>query len=252
MVEVPTDCPHRERSGWTSEWQIFVRSAAFLYDVAGFTTKWLRDLAADQKPDGAVFHMAPENKLGKSEAVIPAGSAGYSDAAVIVPWRIYRAYGDERLLAEQWSSMAAWVDWCEHEARTKRHPDRAKARPTPAPHEQFLRDTGVHFGEWLAPPSPVDQRNPGLEKGRDDGDFATAYFHYSAKLLGRIARVLGKPQPLNDMRTWPRTSGRHGGPSTAMPTVRFVDPPRQTTFARLRSDWRPTTCARRSPNNWST
>jgi alpha-L-rhamnosidase len=191
MVDIPTDCPHRERSGWTSEWQIFVRSAAFLYDVAGFTTKWLRDLAADQKPDGAVFHVAPENKLGKSEAVIPAGSAGYSDAAVIVPWRIYRAYGDERLLAEQWPSMSAWVDRCEQWARTKRHPDRAKARPTPAPHEQFLRDTGVHFGEWVAPPSPVDQWNPKLEKGRDDGDFATAYFHYSAKLLGRTARVLG-------------------------------------------------------------
>jgi alpha-L-rhamnosidase len=191
MVDIPTDCPHRERSGWTSEWQNFVRSAAFLYDVAGFTTKWLRDLAADQKPDGAVFHVAPENKLGKSEAVIPAGSAGYSDAAVTVPWRIYRAYGDERLLAEQWSSMAAWVDRCEHLARTKRHPDRAKAWPTPAPHEQFLLDTGVHFGEWLAPSSPVDQWNPKLEKGRDDGDFATAYFHHSAKLLGRTARVLG-------------------------------------------------------------
>ena len=54
-----------------------------------------------------------------------------------------------------------------------------------------MRDTGVHFGEWVAPPSPVDQWNPGLEKGRDDGDIATAYFHYSAKLLGRIARVLG-------------------------------------------------------------
>jgi alpha-L-rhamnosidase len=191
MVDIPTDCPHRERSGWTSEWQIFLRSAAFLYDVAGFTTKWLRDLAADQRPDGAVFHRAPEDELGRSEAVLPAGSAGYSDAAVIVPWRIYRAYGDERLLAEAWPSMAAWVDWCEHQARTKRHPDRAKARPTPAPHEQFLRDSGVHFGEWVAPPSSVDQWNPKLEKGRDDGDFATAYFYYSAKLVGRTARVLG-------------------------------------------------------------
>ncbi|WP_243450862.1 family 78 glycoside hydrolase catalytic domain [Sphingosinicella sp. CPCC 101087] len=192
MVEIPTDCPHRERSGWGSEWQIFVPSAAFLYDVAGFTTKWLRDLAADQKPDGAVFHSAPENKLGKSEAVIPAGSAGYSDAAVIVPWRIYRAYGDEKLLADQWESMAAWVDWCERVARTQRHPDRIKSRPRPEAHEQFLRDTGVHFGEWLAPPSSIDQYNSKLEDGRDDGDIATAYFHYSAKLLGRIARVLGK------------------------------------------------------------
>jgi alpha-L-rhamnosidase len=191
IIDIPTDCPHRERSGWGSEWQIFIRSAAFLYDVAGFTTKWLRDLAADQKPDGSVFHRAPEDELGRSEAMIPAGSAGYSDAAVIVPWRIYRAYGDVRLLAEQWPSMTAWVDRCDHLARTQRHPDRSSTRPTPAPHEQFLRDTGVHFGEWLAPPSPFDQWNAKLAAGRDDGDFATAYFHYSTTLLARIARILG-------------------------------------------------------------
>jgi alpha-L-rhamnosidase len=192
IVDIPTDCPHRERSGWTSEWQNSVRSAAFLYDVAGFTTKWLRDLKADQKSDGTVFHIAPESKLGKSEAVAPAGSAGYSDAAVIVPWRIYRAYGDERLLAEQWSSMAAWVDRCARLAAGTRHADRVKVQPEPQPHEEFLIDTGVHFGEWLAPPSPVDQWNPELADGRDDSDFATAYFHYTATLLARIARILGK------------------------------------------------------------
>lgn len=80
VIDIPTECPHRERSGWTSEWQNFVRSAAFLYDVAGFSTKWLRDLAIDQKPDGAFYHCAPEIKYGKSEVVLPAGSAGYSDA----------------------------------------------------------------------------------------------------------------------------------------------------------------------------
>ena len=195
MVEIPTDCPHRERSGWTSEWQNFVRSAAFLYDVAGFSMKWLRDLAADQKPDGTVFHIAPESKLGKSEAVIAAGSAGYSDAAVIVPWRVYRAYGDERLLEEQWPSMTAWVDRCARVARSERHPDRVRQHPVARPHEQFLLDTGVHFGEWLAPPSPVDQWNPKLAKGRDDGDFATAYLHYCAKLLSRVAGILGKREP---------------------------------------------------------
>jgi alpha-L-rhamnosidase len=50
--DIPTDCPHRERSGWTGDWQIFLPSAAFLYDVAGFSVKWLRDLAADQLPNG--------------------------------------------------------------------------------------------------------------------------------------------------------------------------------------------------------
>jgi alpha-L-rhamnosidase len=64
----------------------------------------------------------------------------------------------------------------------------------PADHEAFLLDTGVHFGEYLAPPSAVDQSNSKLEKGRDDGDFATAYFHYVTKLLARIGKVLGKEE----------------------------------------------------------
>jgi alpha-L-rhamnosidase len=192
VIDVPTDCPHRERSGWTSEWQNFVRSAAFLYDVAGFSAKWLRDLAFDQKPDGTFYHCAPEIKFGKSEVVLPAGSAGYSDAGVIVPWRIYRVYGDTRMLADQWASMTAWVERCARVAQTIRHPNRAKIRPVPSHHEAFLIDTGVHFGEYLAPPSGVDQSNPKLEKGRDDGDFATAYFYYVTKLLARVGKVLGK------------------------------------------------------------
>ena len=58
--DIPTDCPQRERAGWTGDWQIFAPTAAFLYDVAGFSTKWLRDLAADQRADGVVRNFAPD------------------------------------------------------------------------------------------------------------------------------------------------------------------------------------------------
>ena len=58
--DIPTDCPHRERSGWTGDWQVFLPTAAFLYDVAGFSVKWLRDLAAEQLPDGLLPNYAPD------------------------------------------------------------------------------------------------------------------------------------------------------------------------------------------------
>ena len=58
--DIPTDCPQRERSGWTGDWQIFVPTAAFLYDVAGFSLKWLRDLASEQLPDGCITNYAPD------------------------------------------------------------------------------------------------------------------------------------------------------------------------------------------------
>lgn len=200
--DIPTDCPTRERSGWTGDWQVFVPTAAFLYDVAGFATKWLRDLAAEQRPDGVVLHSAPELTPVALQVALgmPPGSAGWGDAAVIVPWEIYRAYGDVRLLQEQWPSMAAWVEHAARVARERRHPSRIAARPTPAPHEQHLWDTGFHWGEWLEPGALVEfesddsaLRSFTTAYGRADyGEVATAYLHRSAHLLSRMAAVVGR------------------------------------------------------------
>ncbi|WP_279580346.1 alpha-L-rhamnosidase [Fodinicola feengrottensis] len=188
--DVPTDCPTRERAGWTGDWQLYVPTAAFLYDVAGFSLKWLRDLAADQYEDGAVPQFVPY----PPDAVTPDSplatlrcSAGWGDAAVIVPWELWRAYGDKDVLAEQYDSMTGWVDYAAKTARQNRHPDRAAARPEPAPHEAFLWDSGFHWGEWLEP-----GEEPALDPSRDNGPIATAFLHYSAALLARIAALLGK------------------------------------------------------------
>jgi alpha-L-rhamnosidase len=186
--DIPTDCPTRERAGWTGDWQIFVEAAAFLYDVAGFSTKWLRDVAAEQQPDGAVLHVAPSWPMDVPNNPIPAGSAGWGDAAVIVPWEIYRAYGDRRLLEEQWSSMVAWVEYAARAAREHRHPSRIASRPAAALHEEYIWDTGFHFGEWLEPGE--FEFDFAKIAAADHGDLATAYLHHSACLLTEIARVL--------------------------------------------------------------
>lgn len=197
--DVPTDCPTRERAGWTGDWQIFAPTAAFLYDVAGFSAKWLRDLAADQCPDGLVRHCAPEFlPLGMHIAAgIPPGCAGFGDAAVLVPWAMYESYGDRDLLAAQWESMTGWVEYAAAVARAGRHRDRIARRPTPAPHEQYLWDTGFHWGEWNEPDMPTDpqqaRRYVASLAERDHGAIATAYLHRSAALLARIAAVLDRP-----------------------------------------------------------
>jgi alpha-L-rhamnosidase len=195
--DLPVDCPTRERAGWTGDWQLFVPTAAFLYDVAGFSAKWLRDLAAEQRPDGVVQNCAPEPNRDDDIEDYPftPGSAGWGDAAVIVPWEIYRAYGDADLLAEQWDSMVAWVDFAARSAREGRHPARAAARPEPAPHEAYVWDTGNHWGEWLEPGDPLgDEAEDWLAAHRkiDQADVATAFLHRSALLLGRAAAVLGR------------------------------------------------------------
>ncbi len=138
VCDIPTDCPTRERAGWTGDWQIFVPTAAFLYDVPGFTTKWLRDLAAEQWSSGLVANLAPSPPSESEGGFLAAmnGSAGWGDAAVIVPWEIYRAYGDRRLLEEQWPSMVAWLSYVEKAAAGARHPGRAAGRPEALPHER--------------------------------------------------------------------------------------------------------------------
>lgn len=190
--DVPTDCPHRERAGWTGDWQLYVATAAFLYDVAGFSAKWLRDVVADQWPDGTIANISPTARAEGRDSPVAFlnGSAGWGDAIVIVPWELYRAYGDTRILAETWPAMVAWLDRAERIARTQRHPDRAARRPVPAPHERYLWDAGFHWGEWLEPAgAPKDF--PAFVAA-DKGDVATAYLAHSARLMSRIASALDR------------------------------------------------------------
>ena len=193
--DIPTDCPTRERAAWTGDWQIFVPTAAFLYDVAGFSAKWLRDLAAEQWPSGVVANLAPSPPAESEGGFVAAlnGSAGWGDAAVIVPWEIFRAYGDRRLLDEQWPSMVAWLAHVERSAAGARHPERAARRPDMLPHERYLWDSGFHWGEWLVP--GADLKGPEeFERFRqaDKADVATAYFAHSARLMSLIAAVIGR------------------------------------------------------------
>ncbi|MGK5683909.1 family 78 glycoside hydrolase catalytic domain [Actinoplanes sp. URMC 104] len=191
--DIPTDCPQRERSGFTGDWQVYVATAALTHDVAAFSGKWLRDLAADQWPDGRVPTVTP-NPAGPGPSGIAfmdamEGSAGWGDAAVLVPWELWRAYGDRAVLERQYDSMVRWVGYAATAARTRRHPDRAAARPRAAAHEQYLWDTGGHFGEWLEP-----GETPRPDPSADHGIVATAYLARSAHLLGRIAALLGRTE----------------------------------------------------------
>jgi alpha-L-rhamnosidase len=178
FLDVPTDCPQRdERMGWTGDAQVFSRTAAFNMDVSGFMAKWLADVAADQKSDGAVPWVIPD-VLSKGEGT--AGSAGWSDAAVIVPWNMYEAYGDTTLLRRQYASMRKWVEY-----------ERAQAGFT------LLWTKGFHFGDWLA----FQTTRPDYPGATTDKDLiATAYFAHSTDLLARSAGVLGNVDDAREYR----------------------------------------------------
>ena len=119
MCEIPTDCPHRERAGWTGDWQIFAPTAAFLYDVDAFTRKWLADVRlaqARRRPDRQPRPVDAGRGLAGPAAALH-GSAGWGDVIVLVPWALYEAYGDPAPLAECWDAMERWVAYGERSAR---------------------------------------------------------------------------------------------------------------------------------------
>lgn len=168
FLDLPTDCPQRdERLGWTGDIQVFAPTASFLYDVAGFLSSWLADLAADQDASGAVPFIVPGIPTSERPYV---GAAAWGDAAVIVPWVLYQRFGDQGILARQFASMRAWVDYVARLAG-----------------ERHLWDEGFQFGDWLDPAAPPDR--PG-DARTDRYLVATAYFARSTELVGRAARVL--------------------------------------------------------------
>jgi alpha-L-rhamnosidase len=171
FVDVPTDCPQRdERLGWTGDAQAFSSTAAFNMDVAGFFTKWLKDVAADQYDNGSVPHVIPDVLTRPDRP--NAGSAGWADAAVIIPWNIYLSYGDRRVLEEQYDSMTKWAEYVRRRAG-----------------DDYLWTEDFTFGDWLAY-ATTRSDYPGATTGKDL--VATAFFAHSTDLLARTARVLGK------------------------------------------------------------
>lgn len=174
FLDVPTDCPQRdERLGWTGDAQVFARTAAFNHDTAGFYTKWLGDVALDQQDDGAVPFVVP-NVLSHDTRKGASASAGWADAAVVIPWTVYLSYGDRRILAQQYDSMKGWVEYMRREAGGR-----------------YIWSSGFSFGDWLA----FATTNPDYPGATTDKDLIqTAYFAHSTALLQRTAEVLGKKE----------------------------------------------------------
>jgi alpha-L-rhamnosidase len=172
FLDVPTDCPQRdERMGWTGDIQVFVPTASINMNTAGFLTKWLGDLAADQNEAGSVPYVVP-NVLGDGAY----GSAGWGDAALIVPWSLYLYFGDKDILEKQYESMKAWVDFMKNRAATNDN--------------KYLWDTDFSFADWLSYSTSSDAHYPGAYT--DFRMVATMFFAHSTQLLRQSAEILGK------------------------------------------------------------
>jgi len=189
--DIPTDCPTRERSGWSGDWQLYAPTAAYLYDVDAFSRKWLADVCLDQHADGRIANITPTEPLGGFGGRIEYtnGGPGWGDVIVSAPLDLYLAYGTTQALEECWDAAERWVAFCADRAARERHPSRIERDVQPLPHERYLADTGFAFGEWFEPNVPLDFMS--LRTG-DQANVGTAYLVRSARQMAQIARILGK------------------------------------------------------------
>lgn len=168
-VDVPTDCPQRdERLGWTGDTQIFAGAACLNMDSYAFLNKYCHDLFMTQRALGHVPHVIPPFTLQA-----PTCSA-WGDAATIVPWTLYRYYGDKAILKQQYESMKGWAEYIY--SRDMAH----------GGHRLWQGDHT--FGDWLA----MDHENPKERAygGTDPDYISTAYYYYSVSLVAKAAALL--------------------------------------------------------------
>lgn len=199
-IDIPTDCPTRERAGWTADWDIFFPTASFMFDVSGFTRKWLRDLAARQWDNGIVGNMAPMPRVEGEHGPIAFtnGSAGWGDAIVSIPWVHFQTYGDSSVLREFWPDMERWLGYVQGRAEGDRHASRVERSAEPAAHERFIWDTGFQFGEWFEPDSG-DVDFAALSQV-DQGPTATAFYRKTTSEMAQIAELLGLGERAVELR----------------------------------------------------
>ena len=198
FIDVPTDCPTREKAGFSGDAQIYIHTAMYLMDCYAIYAKWIREQAAGQYKDGVVPQIAPKNtppgKKAKLMGVMEIdGGVGWSDAFEIVPYRLYERYRDVSLLTEIYDSLKKWTAYEIKRAKKTRIVNRNEL---PKKHRKYMIDTGWMWGEWLEPNQndAVYLKNLML---KGDSEVGTAFFYQHLICMGKIANALGQSSDEN-------------------------------------------------------
>lgn len=185
-LDVPTDCPTRERLAWTGDAQIFFDTGASFMNIAPFMRKWLADMQDGQLKSGKVPAVVPYN--GSAMCYDATGSsAGWQDAAILVPYRYWKRYGDENLLRHVYGMMKKAAQFMIDNTGMK---DKKAAKANP--YNKYTYEKGMHLGEWLEPKE--FQEEISAKSRPSHPEECTAYLHYSMKHMTEVAAVMGEAE----------------------------------------------------------
>lgn len=155
----PTDCPQREKNGWTGDAHLAIEVGLYNFDVITIYEKWMNDFVDEQRADGTLPAIVPTSGWGYDWG----NGVDWTSAVEIIPWMIYRYYGDDTLLRRMYQPM-------------KRHLDRVSEAA-----DNYLVDWGL--GDWI----PV--------KSKSNVELTVSVYYYvDACILSRTAKLLGKEE----------------------------------------------------------
>lgn len=186
-ADVPTDCPTRERHGWTGDAQVFFETASYLVDYAPFAPKFLNDLYDWQKRSGRLPQIAPHGGVDLYMNVMD-GSVGWSDAGIIIPYRYWKKYGDKAILEKYYDGMKSYAKFMISRCGKWGGPY-AKPLGIKGEVKKYVVNRGQSYGEW-AEPTDVYSFN-WLHFAQPHPEVSTAYTAYVMELMVEIAHELG-------------------------------------------------------------
>lgn len=187
FISVPTDCPQREKAGWTGDAQIYIPTAIFNSKVDNFMRRWLLNMRIEQFENGQIPAVIP---FPESDKILSSGfgnvsTAGWADACIIIPWNLYKHYDDTSILKENYDMMKNWLNYVENRCKsnvTEEHED----------YFNYLWDMDFHYGDWMIPSLRNEDGtlNPMMSAKLTGNQVATIYFAHSCHLLSKIADIL--------------------------------------------------------------
>ena len=232
FLDVPVDCPTRERNAWTGDAQIYINTAAYFMDVEQFFTKWLADQRIEQYASGKIGITFPstssvhnpkelkrvQEKKPEMALAGPSGdghigedSVGWGDSAVWLPYQLYLMYGDKKIVADHYDTARRWLEFslsCMKE-KNPRYEDREWYKNGDG---DYIYDTRFHYGEWNEPLPPAPEVIELFMKGGTATDYvthmakygkpevATAYTKRSCDNVAHMAEILGKTEDAEKYR----------------------------------------------------
>lgn len=197
-ISIPTDCPQREKAGWTGDIMAYSPTLCFRRDADAFLTSWMASVRADQLESGAVPMIVPYLKAYRTflkENLGTDTSCGWGDAVIVVPYEVYKAYGDRRILEDNYEAMRKWLQYIAGRARNHHPEDYDFWDEKRKENSRYLWNTDFHFGDWLIP--SIVLGNPDANAMNDTayatmGVVAPAYYAFSALTVSEIAGILDK------------------------------------------------------------